>query len=57
MIYDYSGVFVPLLVSFPAARSADPREEHLIPLMVCAGASENGMCQRVFSENLPGWNN
>lgn len=40
----------------PAARAAHPREEHLIPLMVCAGAAKNGACARVFSEKLPSWN-
>lgn len=40
----------------PAARAAHPREEHLIPLMVCAGAASSGTCTRVYSEKLPGWN-
>lgn len=40
----------------PAARAAHPREEHLIPLMVCAGAAIGGNCERVFSQKLPAWN-
>lgn len=40
----------------PAARAAHPREEHLIPLMVCAGAAAGGECERVFSQKLPAWN-
>ncbi|MEN9811094.1 MAG: dioxygenase extradiol [Pseudomonadota bacterium] len=40
----------------PAARAAHPREEHLIPLMVCAGAAAGGACERVFSQKLPAWN-
>lgn len=40
----------------PAARAAHPREEHLIPLMVCAGAAAGGKCERVFSQKLPAWN-
>jgi aromatic ring-opening dioxygenase catalytic subunit (LigB family) len=35
----------------PAARLAHPREEHLLPLMVAAGASE-GPGKRVFSDHV-----
>ena len=42
--------------SAPKARKAHPREEHLIPLLVCAGAAQSDLCQRTFSENLTGWN-
>jgi aromatic ring-opening dioxygenase catalytic subunit (LigB family) len=34
------------------ARIAQPREEHLLPLMVAAGAAENDMGKRVFSGKL-----
>lgn len=34
------------------ARFAHPREEHLLPLMVAAGAAEGEPAQRVFSGNL-----
>ena len=37
--------------SAPAARVAHPREEHLIPLMVVAGASSDGPGERVFSDH------
>lgn len=40
----------------PSARQAHPREEHLIPLIVCAGAGEFESCVQIYSENLPGWN-
>jgi aromatic ring-opening dioxygenase catalytic subunit (LigB family) len=42
--------------SAPFARLAHPREEHLIPLMVCAGAGEFDHCEKIFSEDLPSWN-
>jgi aromatic ring-opening dioxygenase catalytic subunit (LigB family) len=42
--------------SAPYARFAHPREEHLIPLMVCAGAAEFDKCEKIFSEILPSWN-
>lgn len=42
--------------SAPAARAAHPREEHLIPLMVCAGSAQSATCERVYSEKLPAWN-
>jgi aromatic ring-opening dioxygenase catalytic subunit (LigB family) len=34
----------------PAARDAHPREEHLIPLMVAAGAASEAPGERVFSD-------
>ncbi len=34
----------------PAARAAHPREEHLIPLMVAAGASGNDPAERTYHE-------
>jgi aromatic ring-opening dioxygenase catalytic subunit (LigB family) len=40
----------------PAAREAHPREEHLLPLMVAAGAASNDMGQKFYSEQLPLWN-
>ncbi|MEN9529156.1 MAG: hypothetical protein RI932_1029 [Pseudomonadota bacterium] len=40
----------------PNARQAHPREEHLLPLLVCAGAGEFDSCTQIFSENLSGWN-
>jgi len=33
----------------PAARAAHPREEHLIPLMVAAGAAGNAPAKQIFS--------
>jgi len=38
----------------PAARSAHPRAEHLIPLMVAAGAAGADSGQRIFSEPVLG---
>lgn len=38
----------------PAARSAHPREEHLIPLMVAAGAGEFDRAECVFSDRVMG---
>ncbi len=35
----------------PAARQAHPREEHLIPVMVAAGAAENEAATRVYHED------
>ena len=35
----------------PSARSAHPREDHLIPLMVAAGAAENEAGVRVYHED------
>jgi aromatic ring-opening dioxygenase catalytic subunit (LigB family) len=37
----------------PAARAAHPREEHLIPLMVAAGAGE-GAAERIYSDHVLG---
>jgi len=39
----------------PAARFAHPREEHLMPLMVAAGAAESDRGVRVFSGRMMGW--
>jgi len=36
----------------PAARSAHPREEHLLPLMIAAGAAADVTGQRVFSDTV-----
>jgi len=36
----------------PSARSAHPREDHLIPLMVAAGAAEKEKGVRVYHEDL-----
>ena len=38
----------------PAARDAHPREEHLLPLMVAAGAAENGAGTRTFHDSVKG---
>jgi aromatic ring-opening dioxygenase catalytic subunit (LigB family) len=38
----------------PQARACHPREEHLIPLMVAAGAAPDGVGARVFSERIGG---
>jgi aromatic ring-opening dioxygenase catalytic subunit (LigB family) len=38
----------------PAARLAHPREEHLLPLMVAAGAGAGDPCRRVFSGRIWG---
>lgn len=40
----------------PQARRAHPREEHLMPLLVCAGAAEAESCNQTYSEKLPSWN-
>jgi aromatic ring-opening dioxygenase catalytic subunit (LigB family) len=34
----------------PAARAAHPREDHLIPLMVAAGAAEGEIAHRIYHE-------
>lgn len=41
----------------PAARSAHPREEHLLPLLVAAGAAQEDLGSLVWRENdvLGGW--
>jgi aromatic ring-opening dioxygenase catalytic subunit (LigB family) len=38
----------------PAARLAHPREEHLIPLMVTAGAAGQDAGRRVYGDKLSG---
>jgi aromatic ring-opening dioxygenase catalytic subunit (LigB family) len=38
----------------PDARFAHPREEHLLPLMVAAGAAEGEPAQRVFADDIMG---
>ncbi len=38
----------------PAARSAHPREEHLLPLMVAAGAGGDGNGERIFNDRVMG---
>ncbi len=40
--------------SAPGARAAHPREEHLIPLMVAAGAAEGEVGRHVYGEALVG---
>ena len=39
----------------PAARFAHPREEHLMPLMVAAGAAGADIGERTFSGRMMGW--
>ena len=41
-------------MSAPAARDAHPREEHLIPLMVAAGAAGSDIGKRTYSDNMMG---
>ena len=38
----------------PAARLAHPREEHLLPLLVCAGAAGADVGRRIFHEPIGG---
>jgi aromatic ring-opening dioxygenase catalytic subunit (LigB family) len=38
----------------PAARFSHPREEHLLPLMVAAGAADDDPGRRVYHENIMG---
>ena len=38
----------------PSARDAHPREEHLLPLMVVAGAAVHDTAYKVFSDNVMG---
>lgn len=41
--------------TLPAARYAHPREEHLIPLMVAAGAGGDDSAAHVFRDSVFGW--
>ena len=36
----------------PAARACHPREEHLIPLMVAAGAAAGEAARRTFNDHI-----
>lgn len=38
----------------PSARTCHPREEHLLPLMVAAGAAKYSPAEIVFSDKLMG---
>ena len=38
----------------PSARSAHPREEHLLPLMVVAGAADQDVGEKLFSDRVMG---
>ena len=40
--------------SAPDAREAHPREEHLLPLMVCAGAAGSDRGSASFSDRIMG---
>lgn len=40
----------------PSARQAHPREEHLLPLMVVAGAGGNNQGKNIFQDNVMGVN-
>ncbi|HEY0625160.1 MAG TPA: class III extradiol ring-cleavage dioxygenase [Allosphingosinicella sp.] len=39
----------------PHARTAHPREEHLLPLMVVAGAGADGPGRNIFRDHVIGW--
>ncbi len=39
----------------PAARYAHPREEHLLPLLVAAGAAGEDLASRTFNDVMMGW--
>ncbi len=39
----------------PSARYAHPREEHLLPLMVAAGAAGEDVAVRTFNDVMMGW--
>ena len=41
--------------SAPAARFAHPRAEHLMPLMVAAGAAGSDLGTHAFSDRIMGW--
>lgn len=41
--------------SAPNARLAHPREDHLVPLFVVAGAAERDLGQVIYSERMKGW--
>jgi aromatic ring-opening dioxygenase catalytic subunit (LigB family) len=41
-------------VRAPSARDAHPREEHLLPLMVAAGAAAEDLGRQVFSDRIMG---
>jgi aromatic ring-opening dioxygenase catalytic subunit (LigB family) len=38
----------------PSARDAHPREEHLIPLMIAAGAADDDQGRRIFADHVMG---
>jgi aromatic ring-opening dioxygenase catalytic subunit (LigB family) len=38
----------------PSARDAHPREEHLVPLMVAAGAAGNDIGRRTYADHVMG---
>jgi aromatic ring-opening dioxygenase catalytic subunit (LigB family) len=38
----------------PAARAAHPREEHFLPLLVAAGAADNDVGRRIYSDRIVG---
>ena len=40
---------------FPHARTAHPREEHLLPLMVAAGAGGDDPGRHIFRDHVIGW--
>ena len=40
--------------SAPSARAAHPREEHLLPLMVIAGAAGNDLGKQIYADRVMG---
>ncbi len=42
------------LLNMPRARACHPREEHFLPLLVCAGAAEEDPVTLPFHESLMG---